>query len=123
MCRVTNSPVFLLTSKDAPFESVEDVVAAAEAEPGGLAYGTPAPGSIPHLVVLAFNDAMDIEMKHVPHQGSADVFRSLACGVVKFYANIPVDIESGDLKPSSSSPTSATPDTPTCRRWLSRATT
>ena len=99
VCRVTNSPVFLLTTKDSGLDSVEAVVEAAQAEPGKLAYGTPAPGSVPHLVMMAANDALGTEMKHVPHQGSAEVFRSLAGGVVQFYANIPVDIERGDLQP------------------------
>ena len=99
VCRVTNSPVFLLTSKETGLDSVEAVVEAAQAEPGKLAYGTPAPGSVPHLVMMAANGALGTEMKHVPHQGSAEVFRSLAGGVVQFYANIPVDIERGDLQP------------------------
>lgn len=99
ICRVTDSPVFLLTAKDSPFNTVDDVVTEAKENPGKLAYGSPGPGSIPHLVLVAFNDALGLEMKHVPHQGSAAVFRALAGNVVQFYANIPVDIASGDLKP------------------------
>ena len=49
--------------------------------------------------MIAFGNALGLEMTHLPHQGSADVFRSIANGTVQFFADNPVTIESGDMKP------------------------
>ena len=73
ICSVAASPTLLFTSSDQPFMSAEDVVAAIQAEPGALVYGSSGAGAMTHLTTVAAFAGLDIidDMVHLPFQGSA----------------------------------------------------
>ena len=60
-----------------PFNSINDVIAYAKANPGKLNYGSVGIGSSAHLATVLFNDMAGIQMQHVPYsqmsQGISDV--------------------------------------------------
>ena len=60
-----------------PFNSINDVIAYAKANPGKLNYGSVGIGSSAHLATVLFNDIAGIQMQHVPYsqmsQGISDV--------------------------------------------------
>ena len=60
-----------------PFNSINDVIAYAKANPGKLNYGSVGIGSSAHLATVLFNDMAGIKMQHVPYsqmsQGISDV--------------------------------------------------
>jgi tripartite-type tricarboxylate transporter receptor subunit TctC len=61
-----------------PYKSVQDVIAAAKANPGKLNYASVGIGSSAHLATVLFMDVAGIKMQHVPYsqmsQAYADVF-------------------------------------------------
>jgi tripartite-type tricarboxylate transporter receptor subunit TctC len=60
-----------------PFNSIQDVIAYAKANPGKLNYGSVGIGSSAHLATVLFSDMAGIQMQHVPYsqmsQGISDV--------------------------------------------------
>ena len=60
-----------------PFNSINDVIAYAKANPGKLNYGSVGIGSSAHLATVLFSDMAGIQMQHVPYsqmsQGISDV--------------------------------------------------
>src|SRR5215212_11733785 len=64
-------------SVQTPFQSINDVIAYAKANPGKLNYGSVGIGSSAHLATALFSDVVGIQMQHVPYsqmaQGITDV--------------------------------------------------
>src|SRR6266571_1108160 len=52
-----------------PYKSFRDVVAAAKAKPGSVAYGTIGAGSIGHLTMTQLGNQLDVEFNHIPYRG------------------------------------------------------
>ena len=59
----------LVTNVAQPYKSFSDVVAAARAKPGSLAYGTIGAGSIGHLTMTQLGNQLGVEWTHVPYRG------------------------------------------------------
>ena len=51
------------------YKSFKDVVAAARAKPGSVAYGTIGAGSIGHLTMAQLGNQLGVEWTHVPYRG------------------------------------------------------
>ncbi len=99
ICRIYNSPVVMAAAKDGELKTVEDVVGRAKAEPGGVIYGSPAPGSIPHVVMVALEQDAGIRMKHIPFEGTAAGMKALLGGVVNIYGDVANFVPQYDLHP------------------------
>jgi tripartite-type tricarboxylate transporter receptor subunit TctC len=52
-----------------PYKSFQDVVAAAKAKPGSVAYGTIGAGSIGHLTMTQLGNQLGVELNHIPYRG------------------------------------------------------
>ena len=52
-----------------PYKSFKDVVAAAKAKPGTVAYGTIGAGSLGHLTMAQLGNQLGVEFNHVPYRG------------------------------------------------------
>jgi tripartite-type tricarboxylate transporter receptor subunit TctC len=59
----------LVTNAAQPYKSFQDVVAAAKAKPGTVAYGTIGAGSIGHLTMTQLGNQLGVEWIHVPYRG------------------------------------------------------
>jgi tripartite-type tricarboxylate transporter receptor subunit TctC len=59
----------LVTHPSQPYKSFQDVVAAAKAKPGGVAYGTIGAGSLGHLTMAQLGNQLGVEFNHVPYRG------------------------------------------------------
>jgi tripartite-type tricarboxylate transporter receptor subunit TctC len=55
--------------KDSPFQTIDDVIAAAKANPGGLTISTSGTGGVWHELALIIANAAGIELKYVPYKG------------------------------------------------------
>lgn len=71
VARVTAEPDALIASTDSDFKSLEDVIAAAKAEPGKLKIGMQNVGSRLHLALLQLQDERDVEFKLIAYPGGA----------------------------------------------------
>lgn len=99
ICNINSNPVVLMTAKDSPINSIADMKKLVGAEPNKFVYGSSGPGTIPHLAIAATEKALKLQMKHVPHKGTADGMKSLAGGVIQFFADTPVVVSRFDAKP------------------------
>jgi tripartite-type tricarboxylate transporter receptor subunit TctC len=100
--------------------SVRDVVAAAKAKPGTLAFASSGNGSAQHLAGALFEDLAHVDMLHVPYRGGGPAMADVIGGQVPlFFANLASSlshIESGRLRPlavTSKKRSAALPAVPT----------
>src|SRR5438034_2063489 len=74
----------LVTRADAPYKTIADLVAAARAKPGGLAYGSTGIGGGNHLAAELFGLATGTRFNHIPYKGSAPALADLLGGQLAF---------------------------------------
>ena len=63
------APIWILVPADSPYETLVDLVEAAEADPGRIDLGNAGAGGGTHLIALAFEEEAGVEFNHVPHDG------------------------------------------------------
>jgi tripartite-type tricarboxylate transporter receptor subunit TctC len=79
---ILRTPYALMANRAAPFASPRDLAETARRTPGGLPYATSGVGSIPHLVMLRFARAANVELTHVPYRGGGQAVTDTIAGVV-----------------------------------------
>ncbi|MDO5288802.1 MAG: tripartite tricarboxylate transporter substrate binding protein [Pseudomonadota bacterium] len=79
---VATAPVVLVTPAGRPYQSLQDFIAAAKAQPGALRYFTYGPGSAPHLAGAMLADATGTVLEPVPYKGASDALLGLLRGEV-----------------------------------------
>lgn len=82
--RSSYSPQVLIVAADAPYRTLQDLLAAAQREPGRLNYASGGVGSAAHLAGAAVALAARIDVVHVPYKGSVDIVPSLLSGATQF---------------------------------------
>jgi tripartite-type tricarboxylate transporter receptor subunit TctC len=88
ICALFHSPQALALKPDSPFSSLSEVVEYARENPGELTYGSPGPGSLPHLAMEVFLDETGVEIEHVPFQGDGPGVNALMGGHIDMYMAI-----------------------------------
>ena len=100
---IGSSPNMLLVRTDSPYQSVGDVIAAARAAPGQLAYGHAGNGTSPHLAGELFKYMAKIDITAVPYKGGAPALTDLIGGHIPLtFNNIPEamgQIQAGAVRP------------------------
>ncbi len=76
-------PNVLVVSSTSPYRSVKDLLAAMQANPGGLKYASSGIGSTQHIVGEAFNLSTRTKAIHVPYKGSAQAHLDIIGGQVE----------------------------------------
>jgi len=110
----------LVTRMDAPYKTIGDLVAAARANPGGLAYGSTGVGGGNHLAAELFGLASGTRFNHIPYKGSAPALADLLGGQLTFMFDTVItsvpQIRAGKLRAfavSSAKRASSLPEVPT----------
>lgn len=80
---VGGSPDLVSVTADSEYQTLEDLISAAEAEPGSIAAGASAAGSIHHLNLLALQDGTGAEFNFIPYDGSAPAQNAAVAGEVQ----------------------------------------
>jgi len=80
--QLTEGPAVLLTQPGSPFKSLQDLVQAAKARPGQIAYASAGIGSSVHIVTELFMASAQIELLHVPYKGSGPAIQDALGGRV-----------------------------------------
>ena len=78
--RITTSPLVLAVNPSTGINSVQDLVKAAQKDPGKLNYSTSGNGSAPHLGAALFSQVTRTEMTHVPYRGGSLAIQSVMAG-------------------------------------------
>jgi len=99
---VVRVPEVLVVNARSRFNTVQDLVAAAKAKPGDLAFGSAGVGSITHLASALLAKEAGIDVMHVPYRGIAPAVTDLLGDRIQFViADVPVlrpHIEAGALR-------------------------
>ncbi|MCI2400971.1 tripartite tricarboxylate transporter substrate binding protein [Aliiroseovarius subalbicans] len=85
ICQAYSAPSSLVVRKDSPFNSLQDMLEHAKANPGTLNYGVQAVGSIPHVAGLGLAAASGAEFTFIPYKGSAPTFKAMLDGSVDMF--------------------------------------
>jgi tripartite-type tricarboxylate transporter receptor subunit TctC len=71
--------------KDLPQPGLQDIVAAAKANPGSISVATAGVGTGQHLVAAAFMKAAGVKLQEVPYKGSPPAFTDLLAGRIDLF--------------------------------------
>ena len=85
--RINITPMVMMATKDSPFQTIEDIIEQAKAEPNSVVFASTGAGTLPHISILALNEAAGIETRHVPFQGSANVMQAMLGGTVHLFSD------------------------------------
>jgi tripartite-type tricarboxylate transporter receptor subunit TctC len=74
---IGGTPNVLVVNAALPVHSVGEFVAYLRANPGRVSYGSAGQGSLTHLTMELFKQAIDVYMVHLPYRGIAPAFTDL----------------------------------------------
>ena len=110
----------LMCRKDLPYNSLQEVVAYARANPGKLSYASAGNGSGQHVVAAALWHLAGVQLTHVPYRGAQPAYQDLVGGRVDLFFDLSstarVQIDAGTVRPlatSGSARLAAMPNVPT----------
>nr|WP_261794487.1 tripartite tricarboxylate transporter substrate binding protein [Comamonas testosteroni] len=74
---VASQPVVLVVPADSPWKSLQDMIAAAKAQPGGIKQGLASTGTVGHLAGEMLSYRAKIDVLNVPYKGAAPAVTDL----------------------------------------------
>ena len=77
----------IVVRADAPWKTVEDLIAAGKKEPEKYAYGTSGIGGSGNLFMIEIDQATGAKFTHVPYKGGAEWVQALLAGHIHFLAD------------------------------------
>ena len=100
---IVNTPGAILAGVKTPYNSLQDLVKAAKAQPGKITYASVGLGSLPHLIAEKLSFDAGIGLMHIPYKGAAPAMQDLLSGVVDLsfessLTNTVTNYNSGRLK-------------------------
>ena len=97
------SPYIAVVRKEAPWQTLEELIAESKKNPGKLTYSTPGYGGTDHFVGELFNMKMGTNITHVPMDGAGPAIVGVLGGHISLaFANYGVAhkyLEAGSLRP------------------------
>jgi len=82
--QISQGPNVLVVRADAPFQSLGDIIAYGQANPGKLSYGTSGPGSVSHLSSEMLKNIAKLQATEIPYKGGVDAVKDLLGGQIHF---------------------------------------
>ena len=120
LTRVAMVPTVLVVNKDAPYNTVQELIAYGKANPGKLTFGSSGNGTTLHLSGELFKLRTGVQMTHIPYKGSTPAIADLMGGQISMvFDNMPSviqHIKGGRLKAlgvTSSTRNAQLPEVPT----------
>ena len=118
VCQIFENVFTIAVAPQSKFQSIQDLIAAARDNPGKLTYGHAGTGTIPHLAVENFAEALKLKFHPVPFRGDAPVLPTLLKGDIDFGAPAISTIHGQNFRPLLifwQARHAAYPDVPTAR--------
>ena len=102
ICIVSEIPIAIGVASSSPYETLDDLLAAAGAASGSITYSTPGANSTPHLLAAAVGMQAGVEWNHSPNSSSPASIAELIGGHIDAVCvNLPTFktyTESGDVR-------------------------
>ena len=80
---IENDPYLFVVSKDAPYQTFEEFVEYAKANPGTVTVADTGSGAAPHLAYLALVQDLGLDLKTVAYDSAADSVVAVVSGEVQ----------------------------------------
>jgi len=74
----------VIVARPNTYKNVAELLAASKAKPGGLNYGTPGIGTIPHLSIAELSQITKVTFNQVPFRGPPETIQMTAAGQIDF---------------------------------------
>jgi tripartite-type tricarboxylate transporter receptor subunit TctC len=81
---VATGPFVIVANKDAPFRTINELIAYAKTRPGQVAYASVGVGSPHHMLMELFKSKVGIDIVHVPYKGAAAQMQDIVGGQILF---------------------------------------
>jgi len=109
---IGTSPMAIVAHASQPYKDFRDVIAAARAKPGSVAFGSIGTGSLGHLAMAQIGNQLGLELTHVPYRGGGPLMNDAVAGQVPLAIGtvflVSPHVKSGKVK--ALAVTSRTPD-------------
>jgi len=80
---IGETPELVAVNAKFPARNFQELIAYAKQNPGRVNYGTPGPGSPPHLAGVLMEKLAGVELTHIPYKGAAPAIVDLATGQIE----------------------------------------
>jgi len=98
-----SNPLVFAVNASTPYKSLKEVLDAAKAKPGQLAFASPGPGTSPHLAGELLKTLAHVDLTHVPYKGSGPALSDVIGGQVPIIIDTTIvlgaQIKAGKLRP------------------------
>jgi len=98
-----SNPLVFAVNASTPYKSLKEVLDAAKAKPGQLAFASPGPGTSPHLAGELLKTLTHVDLTHVPYKGSGPALSDVIGGQVPIIIDTTIvlgaQIKAGKLRP------------------------
>jgi tripartite-type tricarboxylate transporter receptor subunit TctC len=108
----------VIVARPNTYKNVADLIAASKNKTGGLNYGSPGLGTIPHLAMAELSQITNVPFNHVPFKGPAESIQMAIAGQIDFtVAPLTAAAGSGLFMPGlfAENRNSSIPDVPTVK--------
>jgi tripartite-type tricarboxylate transporter receptor subunit TctC len=113
---LSEGPMVLITHPRTGWRSVEEVLAAARARPGGVSLASAGNGSLPHVIGEFFASLAGVRLNHIPYRGGAPALNDVIGGQVDLFfeilSNVTAHAEAGRVVPLLTSGAARAPALP-----------
>jgi tripartite-type tricarboxylate transporter receptor subunit TctC len=99
VCQIFENVFTIAVAPQSKFTSVQELIAAARENPGKLTYGHAGTGTIPHLAMENFADALKLKLQAVPFRGDGPLLPTLLKGDIDFSASAISSIHGQNFRP------------------------
>ena len=120
VCYLAATPMVLVVLGSSPYRTLDDLITAARAKPGELAFASGGPGSSLHVAIEVLKRTANINVTYVPYGGTAPAINALmgnhVAAVWADYPTVVSQLASGTLRglvTTSRTRVEALPDVPT----------
>src|SRR5215471_5439797 len=120
VCYLAATPMVLVVLGSSPYKTLADLVAAARAKPGELAFASGGPGSSLHIAIEVLRRAANLNITYVPYGGTAPAVNALmgnhVAAVWADYPTVVSQLQAGTLRglvTTSKARIETLPDVPT----------
>ena len=97
------TPMLVAVPKNSPFNTLQDLIAAAKQSPGKLTFGSGGQGTVQYMGAELFSQGAGIKLVHVPYKSGGPALMAIAGGEIDMgFGNLPAlsgQVKNGLVKP------------------------
>lgn len=82
LAKICNSALCFVVRADAPYKTLNDLIAAMRKRPGEITFGSGGAGSTSHLCTVVLNSMTKTHAKHIPYKGNTPAVTDVVAGQV-----------------------------------------